>query len=576
MSLEKIGSMGDIAFLIFAILSIVLAALLGIKRGIFKSAVRTVSMFASMLVSFFLVKMLLPSLLKMLVEKILDFIGDSEEVLQDILQAETSFAVIEALVLAFIAPLMFALVYFVVNKLFLIVCFIANTAMKPIRATVEKKIPCQRLFGALISVIGAIVTLVVISTPIAGYTEMLDHTVAHIEESEEHDETVDGIVKTLHEIEPLTHGFSESVAVSIPYKMGGRLLYNNLTSIHIEKNEGVIDEAIDTSLEDELIGVLDLLPVAKSFAEISFADIEGMNIDPLRRVAAQLADEDSSNAVRIVMADIFATASNKWLNDEAFLTINLMGLLEGDAEVFRPSVEVILKRLANTHVSSVGQDVIELVDTFDGIQVTYVHMLNIAETLGRGEEVHVEDVVNMLDSLTPLSAEAISASLPAMVEKTGVDAEYAEAIGGVLSDALIEMADLNADKNADPALVEKEAHAIKSVMTVASKPNTNMTNEEADELIDTVMDSVVLSHSIRNSVEEAEDHVPTIALPEESADLVQNKLDEYESENELDEEKQATIDSLRVFFTTKVEVEEDADGGSSSDLEVDFDDLLNQ
>ena len=382
MTLEKIGSMGGIAFLVFAILSILLAALLGLKRGVFKSAVRTVSLFASAFVSLFLVKMLLPSLLKVLTEKILHMLSDSEGALNDILQAETSFAVLESLVLAIVAPLIFMLVYFIVNKLFLIVCFIVNLVLKPMTEPVEKKIPCRRLFGALISVVGALVTLVVISTPIAGYTEMLDHTVAHIESPDSaHDESTDGVAKTLHDIEPLTHGFADSVAVSIPYKMGGNLFYKNLTSIHIEKNAGVIDEAIDTSLEKELIGVLDLLPIADSFGDISFADIEGMNIDPLRKVAETLDDQESSAIVRVMMADIFSTASNRWLKGETYLTIDLMGLLQGDAAMFRPSVEVILSGLADTHFSSVGQDVIVLVETFDGIQKTFLYMMVIADTV---------------------------------------------------------------------------------------------------------------------------------------------------------------------------------------------------
>lgn len=581
MTLEKIGSMGGIAFLVFAILSILLAALLGLKRGVFKSAVRTVSLFASAFVSLFLVKMLLPSLLKVLTEKILQSLSDSEGALKDILQAETSFAVLEALVLAVVAPLIFMLVYFIVNKLFLIVCFIVNLVLKPMTEPVEKKIPCRRLFGALISVVGALVTLVVISTPIAGYTEMLDHTVAHIESPDSaHDDSTDGVAKTLHDIEPLTHGFADSVAVSIPYKMGGNLFYKSLTSIHIEKNAGVIDKAIDTSLEKELIGVLDLLPIADSFGDISFADIEGMNIDPLRKVAETLDDQESSAIVRVMMADIFSTASNRWLKGETYLTIDLMGLLQGDAAMFRPSVEVILSGLADTHVSSIGQDVIVLVETFDGIQKTFLYMMVIADSVEKGEIAKVEDVVNMLESLTPQSAAAMSASMTDIMKTTGIGDEYAESLGGILTSALGEMAELNQDKSEEgQEHVHKEAAALNTVLTLAMNPDVEMTEDMADDLIESVMDSTILKHSIQNGVKEAEDDsVPTMALPEESADKVQAKIDAYEAANELDEEQKDTLDSLRTFFATKTVVEgEENEGGNEQfpDLNVGFGDLEN-
>lgn len=553
--LETIGSMGGMIFLVFAIVIIVFAALLGLKRGVFKSAVRTVSLFVSALVSFFLVKMLLSSLLKMAVEKILDMMSDSEGALGDIMKAETSLEVLEALMLAVIAPLAFVLVYFIVNKLFLIVCFIVNTVLKPMVTPVEKKIPCRRLIGAGISIVGALVTLVVVATPIGGYTEMIDHTVAHIEESENHDENSEGIAKSLKELEPLTHGFADSIGISIPYKMGGGLFFKGLTSIHIEKNEGVIDEEIKTSLEHEVIGVLDLLPVANSFGDISFSDIEGMNIDPLRKVAETLKDEDSSDIVRVMMADIFATASNNWLNDESYLTINLMGLLEGDAAMFRPSVEIILEGLADTHVSSVGDDVIVLVETFDSIQKTFLYMMIIADAVESGNAAQVDDVINMLESLTPQSAAAMSASMTGIMTTAGIGAGNAASLGNILTGALVEMAELN-QSSADEEQIHKEAEALNKVLTLAMNPQAEMTDDMADELIDSVMDSTILVHSIRNGVDEAEENsVPTMALPQGSADKVHEKINSYEAENTLNEEQKDALDSLRTFFGVETVVE---------------------
>lgn len=574
MNFAEISSMVTLGLNIFAVITLVFAFLMGLKRGVFKSAVRTVSLFLSAIVAMVLVNVFLPTILETLANTLLDSFG-GDGIVGDLLMAKTTLTVFEALLAAILAPIIFVFVYFIVNKLFLIVCAIVNGIFKRHYQEIEKKIPCRRLFGGLIAMVGACVTLVVIATPIGGYAELVDNVMARAEEVMDEDDDakdakdVKGIKddkndkddkddeSVLGEFEDVGL-FADAIAIKVPYSIGGKLFFESLTTLRIEEG-GVIDKEVNTTIEHELLGILELIPLAENFENMSFETIEGMNIDPLRDVANALSDEDSSEIVRIMVADIFATASTKWLAGDTYLSIDLMGMLEGDAAMFRGPVESILRGLADTHVSTVGADVLTLVNKFDDIGNFFLGLSDLAGKIGDGHDVTVDDVMNVLENLTPEVAEAISVSLPSVIEKVGVDGAPEQAsklMVNVLSDALVGIADMNANET-DRAEVEKEADAIRTVLTVAMNPNPEMTEDEADDLINTVMDSTVLAGSIQTTVEELENAGETNDMDLSDADklTVKNKLDAYAEENEIDETQKATLDALHSFFGTNTIVE---------------------
>lgn len=234
--LEKIGSIGGIAFLVIAAVVIIFAALMGLKRGIFKSLLRTISLFISAISAFFLVKEVLAPVLEKIGDKILRGMAEGE-VVGDMMQSEATLHVIEALVMAFVAPLIFMVVYFMLNKLFYFICLLFNILLKPL-VLLEKAIPFHRLIGALISVIGAFVTLAVISAPVGGYAEVLTHTAEHIEENRTDYDEILGAENTdsIVQLKSLTDTLSDSLGVSVPYALGGELLFDRLTSIDVEKD----------------------------------------------------------------------------------------------------------------------------------------------------------------------------------------------------------------------------------------------------------------------------------------------------------------------------------------------------
>ena len=550
--LEKIGSIGGIAFLVIAAVVIIFAALMGLKRGIFKSLLRTISLFISAISAFFLVKEVLAPVLEKIGDKILRGMAEGE-VVGDMMQSEATLHVIEALVMAFVAPLIFMVVYFMLNKLFYFICLLFNILLKPL-VLLEKAIPFHRLIGALISVIGAFVTLAVISAPVGGYAEVLTHTAEHIEENRTDYDEILGAENTdsIVQLKSLTDTLSDSLGVSVPYALGGELLFDRLTSIDVEKDDSVLDETIHTSLEKELLGIVGLLPRASGLADISFDTVETIDIQPLKDVLLHIDDEDSSKVVLVVLTDLFSTASEKWLAEEAYLGINLLGMLEGKTLIFKGAIEVLLDDLVHTHTSTFSGDLGELVLTLENIKTTYVCMMNIKQDVDTGEKTETADVAELIQSLTPKSVEAISTVLPeVMKESSGMEENTALALSEIVIEAFTTLADANENGSMTSEEIDKEAAALNHVLTVGMNAATSMNQEKTDDLVNTIMDSTIIADSVKKNADNENVGQAILDIAPETIDLIHSSIDSYEASNELTEEDAATINALRELFAKK-------------------------
>ncbi len=550
--LEKIGAIGGIVFIVIAALVILFAVLMGLKRGIFKSLLRTISLFISAISAFFLVKEVLAPWLEKIGDKILRGMAEGE-VVGDMMQSEATLHVIEALVMAFVAPLIFMAVYFLLNKLFFFICLLLNILLKPL-VLLEKNIPCHRLIGVLISVMGAFVTLAVISAPVGGYSEVLTHTVEHIEENRTDYDEVFGAETTdsIMELKPLTDTLSDSLGVSVPYALGGELLFDGLTSIDVEKDDSILDETIHTSLEKELLGIVGLLPRASGLADISFDTVETIDIQPLKDVLLHIDDEDSSKVVLVVLTDLFATASQKWLAEEEYLGINLIGMLEGKTLIFKGAIEVLLDDLAHTHTSTFSDDLGELVLTLENIKTTYVCMMNIKQDVDTGEKTETTEVVELIQSLTPKSVEAISTVLPeVMKESSGMEENTALALSEIVIEAFTTLADANENGSMTSEEVDKEAAALNHVLTVGMNTAIPMNQEKTDDLVNTIMDSTIIADSVKKNADNENVEQALLDIAPETIDLIHSSIDSYEASNELTEEDAATINALRNLFAKR-------------------------
>lgn len=532
----QIGSMGGMAMIIIFLLTFVVAFLMGLWRGLFKSAVRTVSLIFALIISIILVNTALGGVIDTVADEVMSSMlgGDME----DVLASETALTVISQTVRAIVAPLLFLGLYFVLNKLMLIICLIVNILTAPLRV-LEKSIPCRRLIGAGISMIGALVTMVAISVPFGGYVHLCDDFAMAVEQSEEGEFSED-----MHEMAEDMHDFASAFGtfgVELPYALGGGLVFDHLSTMHIPYGE----ETIDTTVRDELTGILYLIPRATAIGDMSFDNIENINVEPLRRVIAALEDEEhGSQVVLLLTSDILSGASSAWLEGDTFLGIDLDTLFAGDAEMFRPSAETVLNRLAVTTPDTVADDLYVFVDVMEGVQHTFTYMMKLSDP---NEMATAEDLEALLVNLTPESVEVISASMKPAIEQSGMSESMANATSGFMTDTLGALAQHNVDGTMTEEERHREADALSALMDAAYSPE-EMNDEKANALVEQTLATQVVSEAIRKTADTSAENGEVFGEGA-TAVAVQNALDNFVQGDHYDAEKDAdTIDALRRLF----------------------------
>ncbi len=548
--MESVISILGWALPVVMLVTLLFGFLMGLWRGIFKAALRLVSLIFALFLSKFLVQSILGS-----------FAADiGQSLTQSLLPAEVAASptvtnIMTGVSLALASPILFLVVYLLLNKLFLIVYALLKLAIRPL-VQLEKGIPFHRLIGGGIGIICAFISLIVIMTPIGGYASIISDTVALVENSEQGDFTED-FKDTVAELKPLSDSVSSSPAVTIPYALGGRALFNSLSSFDVTVEEktadgGSVATTIDTNLSTEIKGVVGIIPRATALADMHFESLDSFNIAPVRDLISAL-DEDKkpSHLAVVLVAQICSSASEAWIDGETYFGINLNDMLSSEATAaFKPSVNKVLEKLKNTSSKRVAADLTSLADTVDSISATYQYMLKLTDA---DHITTAEDVEELINNLTPEAVVIMRESVPAIIESSGFNTQD-EATNKTVNKAANIMLDsldkLASDPTISPEDKKIESAAINSMMnivTTATDENKSITNDEADTLVNDMMTSVVLSETVITSA--AEDDT-AFDVDDHTSDTMRTALNKYESENagNMSAEQQDTASALRTFF----------------------------
>ena len=533
MDISTIGLIGTGIMVAF----LAIGFLLGLWRGLFKSALRVVTLIISIVISFVLINTVFSSVIEMVGKEITKSIAGGSE-MADLMASGTVAELIEAFVFAIAAPIVFMVLYFIINKLMLIIYGIAKLFIRPLVRLEKAKIPFRRLLGGAVGMVGAMISLSVLMTPIGGYATLVDNVFTTIEQAEEGtypEELKDGV----KEIKPYTDEIVGSVGVKVPYMLGGQLMFNSLTSFKVE----AAGETVSTSLGEEAEGILALIPRATALSEMSFTDLETFDITPLSDLIAALdAPEANSKIVKILIADVCSTAATKWRAGETFLSINMDELLSEDAAAFRPSVDLVLEDLAETTPSTVSADLMVFVDTINGVKETYVYIMKVTDV---NTELTKDDVKNLIKNLTPETVELVRASVDGVLAETELaNEEGAQAIAGVLMDTLEGLA--NTDMTEEE--LDREADAINFVLTAATTDAIQNGDVNADDMVGAVMSSTIMAGALTNAAQEG--NASDFGANEETSETVNAALDNFAANNQMTAEQQAAADALRAMFAT--------------------------
>ena len=212
----------------------------------------------------------------------------------------------EALVKMLAAPLLIVPIYLIVR---LIIALIVGAVVT--RWEKEGTGPLARKNGAIGAAIGAVcglVLVVVIMTPLAGYTAMADEVLdAGVLSTVRSDGT---LVPVLPEAEQAAlDDMLNTPILTITRSLGGKAIFDGLTSAR------VAGERVTLSRE-----VSALCGIAKSGMSIWNQGIDQLDIEQLAALGEQLPTVlENSALLRVLGAEAISGVSNAWLQNESFM-----------------------------------------------------------------------------------------------------------------------------------------------------------------------------------------------------------------------------------------------------------------
>ena len=354
------------------------------RRGVFNTALRVGCFLVGGLVSFLLVKLLSPviasSVLPLLTE------GLEEEVLK-ILDLPTLQTLITKLAAGIISPLLFVIVFFLIEKL----TFFAYIPLKKKFAENEKLhgIPHDKLYGALLGVVLAIITTITWIMPISGYTYFVGDTVATLGNVE--------FVELPEETAQLADEFATSSIAKIDHAVTGWLFRSLSTDLHkvtdVVATFAELANSVNNDLSEGTLPVdkiTEVIAASKETATITIGLIRDIlpTVVPTENPVVSQIVSSISNGLDKLLAAQKSMSDEEYQKEIAALTDLLSVLQEPDDATVITIAETVLK---SKYISTA------IAEQSDAI----LQELN-GETieLSKSEEKQVDDLLNKY-SATP-------------------------------------------------------------------------------------------------------------------------------------------------------------------------------
>lgn len=164
---------------VILLLSLLFCVWFSYRRGVFNTALRFGCFLLGGIISFVLVKLLSPVIVSSVLPLLTENIGEEAN---QILSLPTLQTLLIRLAAGVVSPLLFAIVFFLVEKL----TFFIYIPLKKKFANHEKLhgMPHDKLYGALLGVVLAVATTIAWVMPISGYTYFAGSTIASVSKIE--------------------------------------------------------------------------------------------------------------------------------------------------------------------------------------------------------------------------------------------------------------------------------------------------------------------------------------------------------------------------------------------------------
>lgn len=266
------------------LLSLVFCVWLGYRRGWFNTAVRIGCFLLGGIISLVIVKFLAPAFTAELIPLITEGMGEAAE----FMNMPTLQNLLTKVIVGTISPLLFVLIFFLVEKLTFFIYFPLKKKFSD-----NEKLHNQlhdKLYGALLGVVLAIAITITWLMPVSGYTYFASSTVASLTKTE--------LVEMPDEVTELIDDFSSSPIAKIDNAFTG-WLFHALASDLAPANEIVstiadIAESLNGGLSDETVAI----DAAKQL--LSSKETSAFAIGVLRDVLPTVVPTENAVASKLV------------------------------------------------------------------------------------------------------------------------------------------------------------------------------------------------------------------------------------------------------------------------------------
>ncbi len=144
-----------------------------------------------------------------------------------------------------------------------------------------------------------------------------------------------------------------------------------LNKLKSTTKDTVVDDLNDFISEIETLK--SVYPAVKEISKMNFSDVKSINTTPFSQIANALGN---TKIVKEMVVNVMHEAGDRWLNNRAFMDINIEGMLPEDLKnCLTPAYE----RFINTSNETVVDDLNDFVSVLESVKAVYVDFENISK-----------------------------------------------------------------------------------------------------------------------------------------------------------------------------------------------------
>ncbi len=289
--ISMVATIISVALLVIALVVVLLNALLGFLGKNSKSLAKLSVILISTIVSVLLTKLIAFITAKSLLPAVKNFAGQYFK--DDIDKVLPSFdSVATGLTIMISAPFVFLIVFFIVRLvLSLTLKKVFTKLYDKIHPFFEKE---KHYLGPIVGLVSGLLIVTVWFVPLSGFINVANDTVNAVNAPEEVSDIVGGVAK--------------SPAVKVTYGVGGKLIFNGLTSVKIDGHR--------TNLNKESSSLIGMVDGVTTLTSKDFSKFGPDESEAIKNVSGSFGD---SVIVPTIAADILSGASDSWSEGGEFM-----------------------------------------------------------------------------------------------------------------------------------------------------------------------------------------------------------------------------------------------------------------